>query len=81
LETELVALHVLHHDPVLPVLFIGTQLRGTDATQSLNSGIDTSAALIHRCPRATTDIHIKMDAVLDDLGLRHALEVDTRPIL
>src|SRR6266545_2094754 len=79
LKTKLVALWVLHHDPILPVLFIGTQLRGTDATEPLNSGIDTGTALIYRCPRATADIYIKMDAVLDDLGLRHALEVDARP--
>src|SRR5262245_17245307 len=58
----------------------GTQLCSANATEPLNSGINTGAALIYRRPRATAEIHIKMDAVLDDLWLRHALEVDTRPM-
>src|SRR5262245_27768991 len=76
LETKLVAFYVLHHDPVLPLLFKGAELRGANATKPLNRSIHTGAPLVCRCPRATTDIHIQVDAVLHHRGLRHPLEVD-----
>jgi hypothetical protein len=79
LQTKLVALQVLHHNPVLSVLFVGTELRSAKAADSLHSRIDTGAALVGWRSMTSADIHIRVDTILDHLGFWHPLEVDAWP--
>ena len=77
-ETELVALDVLHHDARL-VVAIGTQklhAYRAERDQSCAVGLKCGQALFTHEPGA--DPHVKMQPILDDLAFRNALKEQSR---
>src|SRR6476469_8275821 len=77
-ETELVALDVLHHDARL-VVVIGSQQSHAyraERDQSCAFGLKRGQALFTHEPGA--DPHVKMQPVLDDIDFGHALEEQSR---
>ncbi len=77
-ETELVALDVLHHQARLVVL-IGSQESHTyraERDQPCALGLEHGQALFAHEPR--TDPYIEMNPILDDLAFGNALEEQSR---
>src|SRR5262249_8215805 len=72
-----VAFRVSHDDPVFPVLLERAQWGGSRPPQAIHLGIDSCAPLLDSDMPATADVEVEVDAILDDLGFRHPLEVDT----
>jgi len=56
----------------------GSLLRGADLFQALHFGVHFLTPLLDRPPRAAADVQVEMDAILDHLGLGHALEEEPR---
>jgi len=77
-ETELVALDVLHHQARL-VVVIGrqeSQAHRAERDQSCAFGLKYGQALFTHEPGA--DPHVKMQPILDDLAFGNALEEQSR---
>jgi hypothetical protein len=77
-ETELVALDVLHDDARL-VVVIGSQEpypRRTECDKSRAFGLKRGQALLTN--ETGADPHVKMHSILDDLALGNALEEESR---
>jgi hypothetical protein len=77
-ETELVALDVLHHEARLVVAIGGQQSHAyrPERDQSCALGLKCGQALFTYEPG--TDPHVKMQPVLDDLAFGNALEEQPR---
>src|SRR5207237_1226776 len=79
LETELVALGVLHDDPVLPALLDLSDLRRPQRDGPLRRLSLAPPALVLRRPPTAAHVHIEMHPILRRLPLWHPLEVEPGP--
>ena len=79
MHAEFVALAVGHHHPILAALFADAKRGRPAVAQTLNLRINTDAPLLERRgERGAAYVHIQVHAILDCLGLGHALEEQPR---
>ena len=65
LQTELVALGILHHHPKLAALLDRAKLRGAQPDEPSDFGLDPCTALFQRHFVAAPDVEIDVNTILD----------------
>src|SRR5216683_4410198 len=78
LQAELVALRIVHNDPVLAALLDGVSPGRPEPDEALDLSVDAPAPLLDRGAVAAADVDFEVHAVLDALRLRDLLEEDAR---
>src|SRR5215469_4848186 len=81
LHVELVPFRIEHRHAVLAIVVrAGRNKDGASRGQTFDRLVDAGASLRGRRPTRAARVDVKVQTVLDRLGLRYALEVDARAV-